>query len=289
MSCQIFFKPNRRAYLGEAHVRFRGLPLSSYLDVGLYERYPKDHYKQKTEGYPLIGSAFWRDDYWQITWAGKANCFYWRLSAGNGYSVGERSVSEDNATAFRMMADRASDSDFHCWEWGLNMGIQTTLAEKANLDVLGFIYTDGLSDEDMAELQASLPGYDSHSRTKRRWGTGIKLTYPPFTFYTQCLKARDGELDRDGWFAELSYKIKLRQNSWFTAVEPVLSYGVLNVDWDKAPGSPWSWDREKLILALIFDLCPNVKLKAEYYWNQEDTGDGQVDNNECLLQLEIKF
>lgn len=42
-------------------------------------------------------------------------------------------------------------------------------------------------------------------------------------------------------------------------------------------------------LALIAELAKNLKLKAEYYMNGEDTGGDDVDNNELLMQLQIKL
>jgi len=40
---------------------------------------------------------------------------------------------------------------------------------------------------------------------------------------------------------------------------------------------------------LITELAKNVKLKTEYYINDEKTGGRDVDNNELLVQLEFKF
>jgi len=42
-------------------------------------------------------------------------------------------------------------------------------------------------------------------------------------------------------------------------------------------------------LAVIIDILKDSKLKLEYYINDEDIGGKDIDNNEFLMQLEIKF
>lgn len=50
-----------------------------------------------------------------------------------------------------------------------------------------------------------------------------------------------------------------------------------------------TWDREQHIVALITDVYKNIKLKTEYFMNEEKTGASRLANNEFLTHLEIKF
>lgn len=50
-----------------------------------------------------------------------------------------------------------------------------------------------------------------------------------------------------------------------------------------------TWDRNQITLAVIIDILKDSKLKLEYYINDEDIGGKDIDNNEFLMQLEIKF
>ena len=69
----------------------------------------------------------------------------------------------------------------------------------------------------------------------------------------------------------------------------LIRYGRLNTDWTKSFSKPCSWDREMLIIALITELAKNVKLKTEYYINDEKIGGREINNDEVLVQLELKF
>ena len=99
---------------------------------------------------------------------------------------------------------------------------------------------------------------------------------------------KDGDLKRNGWYLQGSYKRKFKW-TYFCSFEPVIRYGQLDTDWAKSFAKPASWDREMLTVALITELAKNVKLKTEYYINDEKTGGKGVNNDEFLMQLEFSF
>lgn len=290
MDAQIYVQESK-AFLNEIHTKFSNLGGGdSWLDVGLYERWAKSHYKRITEGYPLIGTAFWRDDALTITWGRKYQSLYWMLSVGNGYEIDDKQVAEDGGSVQQTIHDDHSTSDFDSLEWGVNLGYCGELG-NGKVDLLVFYYLDSLSDSDIATLTGFLPAtYTSTDDDKNRLGFGVKYVWADWKVVGQYITAEDGDLDRDGYAVELSRQFEFSDGEWFTGVTPVLSYGELNVDtYDQDPSKPQSWDREKAIVGLIFDLYKNAKIKAEYYLNDEDTGGSDVDNDEILVQMEVKF
>ncbi len=75
----------------------------------------------------------------------------------------------------------------------------------------------------------------------------------------------------------------------FTGFEFLVRYEDYNVDLTRDPTDSRTWDRETVTLAVLTDVVKNTKIKTEFYINEESTGGPDVDNNEVLVQLEIKF
>ncbi len=292
LDAQIYFKESK-TQLNEVHAKFSNLKGGdTWLDVGLYERWSKGQYGRLTEGYPLIGTAFWRDDAMTITWGGEHGAMYWMLSGGNGYEIDTKQVAEDSGDIQQMIHDNHSTSDFDEPEWGLNLGVKSELGNGAEVDVTAFYYIDKLSDADISTLAGYLAGdYTSTDADKRRIGVGVNYKAAGWKLTGQFITAEDGDLDRDGYAVEISKSFKFQGREWFSGFTPVVSYGELDIDDAYAgdPMKPQSWDRQKTILAVILDVHKNIKLKTEYYLNNQDTGDAAVENDELLVQLEVKF
>lgn len=287
---QIYVQESK-TYLNEFHTKWSHLPLNSWVDVGLYERWAKSFYDRKTEGYPLLGTAFFRDDALTVTWGGELEPLYWMVSAGNGYEMDHKQVAEDSGGISKIIHDDHSTSDFDNPEFGFNIGLRQELF-GGQLDLLGFYYVDELSSGDILTLQSFLPSsYTSDNDDKERLGFGAKYEVDSFKIVGMYIDAEDGELDRNGVAVEVSNHFSLLDGKWLSGVRPVFSYSTLEVDdsYDRETTKPESWDREKWMLAFILDLYKNAKLKVEYYINDEETGARDVDNDELLVQLEIKF
>lgn len=289
---QLYFVESGTATnLNEFHAKYKGLPLDLWVDAGLYERWIKGQHGRKTEGYSLLGTAFYRDDALTLTLGGDLDPIYWMLSVGNGYEINRKQVAEDTANNNDILHDNYAASGLSDrLEYGINLGLKRDLKGAGNVDIMGFYYNDKLSSADITTLQNNLSGYTSNDDDKKRLGAGVKYRLGNATLYGAYIDAEDGALDRDTWVVDASYHFKFNtKRRWFTGVEPVISYSEYNVDSTKATGSPLGWDREKWIFASIIDFYKNTKLKLEYYINDEDTGGEEVDNDEFLAQLEVKF
>jgi hypothetical protein len=114
-----------------------------------------------------------------------------------------------------------------------------------------------------------------------------------FTLYGQFCNGRLGRLGRAAWYGQGSYKwrgegFSFLGTRWLRSVEPVLRYGVLDLDMVPDPDEPLTWDRTMLTAALAVEILKEAEILIEYSWNGETTGGAGVRNDEFLVQLRIK-
>ena len=274
--------------LDKAYMTFKKLWLGSSLVVGLDDRFfYRGGTQRKTEGSPLIRSAYFRGTEYQLTWSGKKNIFNWHVSLSQGMQLGKKQASEDSS--YKFLADRSQDKK---GEHNQNKAVSAGLGAKSRIgksgkyDVMAFVYNAKLSEEDIAVLQG-ITGYGADEDADSKTITGMYFTYQQggFDFDTSYVKSKDGKLDRNGWYIRTAYKV--------SDYDFVLRYDELNVDLNAVEGTSFSqtatWDRTQTTAAVIIDLYKYTKLKLEYYLNDEETGGDDVSNDEFLAQLEVKF
>ncbi len=283
----LLFKANK-ASASEAHATFSGLPLNSSLKIGLDDRFVKEKPGRKTEGYPLIDTAFARDDEFAIAWNGKRASFYWTVSLSNGLALGQQAPGED--ASYKLLHDNRQVSDVNYnKEIGLGIGWKHSLAGERSIDVLTFGYIARLSREDIDVLQG-MAGYgNSGSDLNSMYGVSIENRLKSLSLNGKYIRANDGVLDRYGWFAQASYRVSLGDRKLLTAFSPLIRYGRLAVDLPNVPADPLTWDRDMTTLALLIEIAKGVMIKTEYYLNGEATGGDNVNNDEFLVQMELKF
>ena len=279
-----------KGFFSEGGVYFERLPLDSRLFVGLGDRFVS--ISRRTEAYPLLATMLWRYEELQVNWEGEVLPFYWGITISEGLKLGTKQVSEDSS--YKMLADKRNvgDRTGHP-EYGIKLGIRPNLGDWGKFDLLGFGFWSDLSEEDKNVLRSHLPNYTSDSDRMGRYGGRVVYNYRfdksrELTLVGEYAYLEDGKLKRDGWYLQASHKWKFKR-TYFKSFEPLIRYGRLNTDWEKSFSKPCSWDREMLTIALITELAKNVKLKTEYYINDEKTGRREVDNDELLVQLEFKF
>ncbi|MFH2012030.1 MAG: hypothetical protein ABIJ37_04880 [Pseudomonadota bacterium] len=261
------------------------LPYNTKISTGLFPRFIGAD--RKTEIYPMIGTAMWRYEQYQITLEGKIEPVYWGISYGEGLRLGTKQIGEDSS--YKMVRDdRNAGTKTGAQELGLKLGVAPKIG-PVDLDVLAYAFIGQLDSTDVAFLASNFPGYTSTDNTQTRYGGRVTFMVEGLTVMGEIAKFEDGTLDRDGWYAQASYKIKTGNKNYITSIEPLVRYGEMNVDWPQAVGSTTTWDRQSTVIALITELAKNVKLKAEYYMFDEDTGGSSVNNNEILVQLQYKF
>ncbi|MFQ5586987.1 MAG: hypothetical protein ACE5GF_09250 [Thermodesulfobacteriota bacterium] len=276
-------EPDHPIKVDEAWVVFKELPLNTFIKVGLEDIFIKPH--RKTEDYPINGYAFFQDEDLGLHLGGEINMFYWRASVTNGRRLADRRIQEDNVYPI-IHDDDTNVEGNNNKEIGLGAGVKFHFKEEHEIDVLPFIYVGELSDADVDHLQGISTYGTSTNNTKKRYGLNVEYILRDLTLFAQYIKATDGSMDRTGWYIQPSYKVKFSGRTTFTAVEFLFRYDDYDVDLPGDTADSRTWDREKIVLAAITDVAKNLKIKTEYYINNESA---HVGNNELLVQLEAKF
>ena len=289
-SADIAIKTASSTVIEEAWVRFFSSP-RTYVEAGLND-ITIANVPRKTETEILIESVFYRDDDLGLRLGGKPlEWLYWEVSVTNGFTLrGNRQVSED--PSFFMIADRKNLSNAADRPYmGVAVGFKPNLGALGKVDILPFYYNGVLTDADVLFLQG-IPGYTGsiNDDEKTRYGFNFKYNYAHFALLAQLLYAEDGALERRGWFVQPSYRIYENAGwKWFSAYELVYRYSDLELDLPELVTNSLTFDRQQHVVAMLVRVFDNTTLKIEYNFNDEDTGGADVDNDEFLTQLEVKW
>ena len=250
------------------------------------------------------------------------------FSLGQGYELGNKEVTFDSARFNDIVQDdRELEDDLAFGELGIGLGWRRSFERLGDLGLSCFYFNDKLHQGSLEFLQGDrmtnrFPdnsvegGYgNSEADNSSRYGFGVdyflatKALFPRWKKNVrkqdglrlgfQYINAEDGDLLRDGWYAQASYRFsfgKLVGNRYFRSIEPLVRYGVLNVD---APGSggapfknpslPGTWDRQALTVGALLEVTGDIFMKFEYVMNTEDSGGADVNNDEMLIQLLLTF
>ena len=274
--------------------------------------------KRITEGYPLIGTAYWKGREYQVDWQQTFDMFTLGSTISLKRPLGYDDAAEDKS--FRMLVyDDTYVIDGQTIEYGLRAS--TSLG---NLNFMGWYYTGKLIDD--ADWKGRLHfdfDYYPESNTVQsadanidHYWLGGRADYTIFNtnFRGEYIKSKDGFLFRNGFYSEVSRNLELPflDNS----IRLLGRYGELNNDEQMIENQdgeifdsflpllkdPHTWDRNMLTLAAIYNLTDYAKIKIEYYMIDEDTGDTQeaadsgdrdfqpnIKDNQLLVQFELSF
>ena len=275
--------------------------------------------KRVTEGYPLIGTAYWKGREYHIDWQQSFKMFTLGSTVSLKRPLGYDDAAEDKS--FRMLVyDDTRVIDGQTLEYGLRGS--TSLA---GLNLMGWYYTGKLIDDEdwKKHLHFDFDYYpesnfvlNDDANVDHYW-LGGRADYNIFNtdLRGEYIQSIDGFLSRSGFYGEISRDVKLPflDNS----VKLLGRYGELNIDEKKVQNSdtgeiydaflpllkdPHTWDRSLVTLAAIYDLTDYAKVKVEYYMIDEETGDTQAEadsdnrdyqpnikDNQLLVQFELSF
>lgn len=283
----IIFKIDK-AYCSEVYGIFSGLPLNSCLKIGLDDRFLDENPSRKTEAITLTETSFFRYDEFAVTWSGKLGIFYWNASVSNGFVLGASAPCEDKG--YPIIADKKQTTKVSSdMEVGGEIGLAGTAGKLHTFDIHLFGFRTRLSSDDVVFLQG-IQGYGiSDNRRNYMLGGALEYGFHGLGVAAAAIKAQDGILGRLTGFAQLSYRIPLLHGRYLTSTEPLVRFGWLDNDLANLPADPLTWDRQLITLALITTITKGVCIKSEYYITREKTGGAAPDNNEVLVQLEMKF
>ena len=299
---------DKRANVDKHYARWELPSFRTLLELG--KNKPMIATKRQTEGYPLIGTAFWKGREYHITSKTQYK-FGENIEADLGLSIAmKRPLGTDDAAedkSFKMMVyNDYEDRDGQTFEYGGSLGLKVF-----GVSADGWYYTGKLIDDyDWKYNLGFLPGYDEIANSKDEWeeddkthwwyGGRVGVEQKNIHIRAEYINALDGLLPRNGFYVEGSYRIPLNQ---IKSVEPLIRFGNLNIGrHEETMGDPQTWDREMITLAFLIRLNDYLAIKTEYYFLNEITGGSKttdsagndvdntrVNDNQFLVQLKFEF
>ena len=281
--------------------------------------------KRKTEGYPLIGTAYWKGRQYHLDYEKRFS------SSSFGGSIAlKRLISYDAAAEdqsfFMMVYDDTKIIDGQTLEFGFRGETQIK-----PFKIQGWYYFGKLIDDeewknilhtdfdDYAKIEAdtvlSKNAYVGHFW----YGGRAELKLGNTMSRAEYIFSEDGFLPRHGYYVETSTSLNFLS---FENIFVLLRFGELKIDPMRQTSSffnpyrddyikslleptednnkrfyPWlkdpqTWDRTMITVALGYDITSYAKLKLEYYLIDEVTGDSEQPNvrdNQMLVQLKLNF
>jgi len=242
------------------------------------------------------------------------------LSIAQGFRLDNEEVNFDNAAFNHIISDdRELEDDLSLRELGVGLGYQRSFSYLGEVHALGYLYNDELRDESIDFLTQELTvrdpggvpiaGYgDSRSRTSWRYGARVEYFLPAaavighfkqtdpndgLRLLGQWVEARDGDLDRYGWFVQASWLYSFDRSllfdRYFRSVEPIVRYGKLNAEIAPVPVLPGTWDRTEFLVGAIVQVAGDTYVQFEYTMYEAETGIGKVKPSEFLVLFLFTF
>ncbi len=281
-------------------------PTNTYLMVGDMNYFEKTWKpgKRGTENYDLVTNTFFRDDDLGIRVGGHMDLHpllnpFWYAQISNGDRIDDRSI-QDASGPFEMLVYDENNVDYNNHKmWRGGVGNSMDMEKCGTVDVLGWFSTEDLDlndingkIDDVAGFSAAFPDPEVEANV---YGFIGSYELGDFQFVAQFAHGPVSNLEIDTYEFRPSYKIHLPGvdrggRKFFTAVELLYSYSRYQLkNLGRVPVDARTWDRQKHIVAAIFDITKNITLKCEYSVNNEETGGPDVQNNEFLAHLSIAF
>lgn len=288
----------------EIVVDFRGLPFGMAVQYGLNEPFTK--HERILEFYHLAAASFWKREEYGFTVTQKTDTWFWAASLTKGMLLATESIARNGEVNNDILADtRLGDSKKD--RLGLGFGYKhVPNKDEKDRFLLGqvFVFTDRLTDTERALLAANFAGItvergDKQNRIGFRGSYNLPSGFFEIEFYT----AKDGDLSRTSitlsavWEIKLPcYKVKIEgeEKSVLDKFTVIVRYGTMDIgDWggldEPSPFSPVTWDRDQLLLGGILQLTEGVNLHFEWMINKEDTGAGEIPNDEVLVEFALEW
>ncbi len=303
---QIEFRfDDESAYVDKQYARLNVPGMNTKFEMG--KNRPFVSTNRQSEGYPLIGTAFWKGREAHINSEteiklGENGKLIGGLSFAMKRPLGTDDAAEDKS--FKMMVyDDYEPKNGQTFEYGVKAGV-----ELAGLSALGWFFTGELIDDWdwKASLKQSLAPYsnmgDETDRTHYWMGGRAGYEIGGLNLVGEYIQAQDGLLTRDGAYGELSYSLNAPKFLKAQKLTFLGRQGYLNLkSKTNSAGDEltWaylseamSWDRQMTTLSAMLDINDNLTLKFEHYILDETTGSDEqtsVDDDQSLMQINFRF
>ena len=277
--------------------------------------------KRKTEGYPLIGTAYWKGRQYHLDYQKEFSSFSFGASIALKRLIGYDAAAEDKS--FEMMVyDDTEKIDGQTLEFGFRG--ETSFKP---IKLQGWYYFGKLVDDEewKARLHYDFDYYAnieddqvlSDSAYVGHFWYGGRAEYALGKIFSRAeyIYSEDGFLPRHGYYLETSTSFDFLS---FENIFVLFRLGELKIDpmrqtnsflnpyrndYDKSLlenndednerfypllKDPQTWNRTMITFALGYDITSYAKLKLEYYVLDEETGDDtqpSVKDDQMLIQL----
>ena len=281
--------------------------------------------KRKTEGYPLIGTAYWKGRQYHLDYQKEFSSFSFGASIALKRLIGYDAAAEDKS--FEMMVyDDTEKIDGQTLEFGFRG--ETSFKP---IKLQGWYYFGKLVDDEewKARLHYDFDYYAnieddqvlSDSAYVGHFWYGGRAEYALGKIFSRAeyIYSEDGFLPRHGYYLETSTSFDFLS---FENIFVLFRLGELKIDpmrqtnsflnpyrndYDKSLlenddednerfypllKDPQTWNRTMITFALGYDITSYAKLKLEYYVLDEETGDDtqpSVKDDQMLIQLKFNF
>ena len=281
--------------------------------------------KRKTEGYPLIGTAYWKGRQYHLDYQKEFSSFSFGASIALKRLIGYDAAAEDKS--FEMMVyDDTEKIDGQTLEFGFRG--ETSFKP---IKLQGWYYFGKLVDDEewKARLHYDFDYYAnieddqvlSDSAYVGHFWYGGRAEYALGKIFSRAeyIYSEDGFLPRHGYYLETSTSFNFLS---FENIFVLFRLGELKIDpmrqtnsflnpyrnnYDKSLlenddednerfypllKDPQTWNRTMITFALGYDITSYAKLKLEYYVLDEETGDNtqpSVKDDQMLIQLKFNF
>ncbi len=296
---------------------------SSTLEFG--KNRPLIALKRKTEGYPLIGTAYWKGRQYHLDYEKRFSSSSLGASVALKRLMGYDAAAEDKSF-FMSVYDDTETIDGQTLEFGFRG--ETSFKP---IKLQGWYYFGKLVDDEewKNRLHSDFDNYakiendtvlSKNAYVGHFWyGGRAEYTLANIVSRAEYIYSEDGFLPRHGYYLETSTSFDFLS---FENIFVLLRIGELKIDpmrqtstflnpyrndYNKSllePNDendkrfyPWlkdphTWDRTMITFALGYDITSYAKLKLEYYVVDEVTGDSDqpnVKDDQLLIQLKFNF
>ncbi len=276
---------------------------------------------RRTERYPLIGTAYWRQPELHLAYEGafkfsESTAIEAGLSLAMMRPLTLQGVQESTSQVGTI--NILSCGPASVYSGNSPVGGAYLKARLAGLFLEGFGFWGQLSNEAGTDVLRSafpnyryLPAYNEGEADQFYWyGARLGLDRGGLHLLVEGIASQEGLLTRAGGYAQASFSFPLPMSRiWFHHIEPLVRLETFRIMdsatvhgndttlRSTAPANAASWDWDVATLALIMRAYRDlVTLRIEYYLIREQNGipdlgieDEPLRNNELMVQAEFRF
>ncbi len=290
----------RGLYVGVATIDFErwGQRLWAGLDRPLPSagrNHPLPSADRRTERYPLIAAAYWREPGLAAGWSGRFGAFEVGTSVGIRRPLDLSPVSEAPASGTLNVVGYGQARSFS----GNGPVVGGYLGLSAHgVTALGFGFVGPLSAEGGTDvLRSALPRYRDlppAAEGTPAWWAGGRFGYDGFGVHVlvEAIASAEDRLSRVGTWAQLAYRVPVRDGAWMPWLLPLVRWertwmNGADVLRGHAPAHAAGWEWRIWTLALIAEVYRELlRVRVEYALVAESHS---LPNDELLMHLEVRF